>query len=75
MRQSCHIPLLSNWKTPKEAGILGHWIRLPFVFLKFPLLSQSTQKCKLLLHLGNFRAFLVDNEWHLKYDFLTACHL
>jgi signal transduction histidine kinase len=30
------------------------------------------RKCKLLLHLGNSRAFSVDNELRLTYDFLTA---
>jgi hypothetical protein len=30
------------------------------------------QKCKLLLHLGNSRAFSVDNNLRLSYDFLTA---
>jgi len=31
-----------------------------------------SQKCKLLLHLGNSRAFSVDNNLRLTYDFLNA---
>jgi len=34
--------------------------------------SSSAQKCKLLLHLGNSRAFYVDNKLCLTYDFPTG---
>ena len=37
-----------------------------------PTPAEIWQKCKLLLHLGNFRAFSVDNKLGLSYDFGTG---
>jgi hypothetical protein len=38
--------------------------------------APRTRRCKLLLHLGNSRAFSIDNDLSLSYDFLTgACPL
>ena len=34
--------------------------------------ARIRQKCKLLLHLGNSRAFSVDNKLGLSYDFGTG---
>ena len=37
-----------------------------------PSIRYKHRKCKLLLHLGNSRAFFVDNKLSLSYDFSTG---
>ena len=57
----------------------GHRARNPRLFVRFlfgprkPIwyTAKTRSKCKLLLHLGNFRAFSVDNDYCLTYDFCT----
>src|ERR1035437_8971161 len=58
-------------QTHKPTGNLRRFVRCLFACIKSigpPL--QTSQKCKLLLHLGNSLAFSVDNKLSLTYDFI-----
>jgi len=61
--------------TPKPAG-KRRFTAYTFVFYSIcgnsPSLRSKHPKCKLLLHLGNSRAFFVDNKLSLSYDFSTG---
>ncbi len=66
------IPPSPTPKPARKREFAALLFALPSVSENPPNGLRSSQKCKLLLHLGNSRAFSVDNKMRLTYDFATG---
>src|SRR5271169_2610178 len=69
------IPPSPTAKPARKREFAALLFALPSVSENRPNGPRGSQKCKLLLHLGNFRAFSVDNKMRLTYDFPTGTRL